>query len=91
MRSRYSAFALENAEYLLRTWHPQTRPAKLDFDPVKWIGLKILSTQTVGPDEGRVRFVARGRINGCGFRMEEDSRFLREGGFWYYIDGKLKE
>jgi SEC-C motif-containing protein len=33
MRSRYSAFVLERANYLLATWHASTRPAALDFAP----------------------------------------------------------
>ena len=33
MRSRYSAFVLERADYLLATWHASTRPAALEFEP----------------------------------------------------------
>ncbi|CAM5692721.1 YchJ family metal-binding protein [Streptomyces violaceorubidus] len=33
MRSRYSAFVKGDAGYLLRPWHPGTRPARLDLDP----------------------------------------------------------
>ena len=33
MRSRYSAFVVLDAGYLLRTWHPETRPASLELDP----------------------------------------------------------
>ena len=33
MRSRYTAFVLERADYLLATWHPTTRPASIDFEP----------------------------------------------------------
>ena len=33
MRSRFTAFALGDADYLLRTWHPDTRPESLELDP----------------------------------------------------------
>jgi SEC-C motif-containing protein len=29
MRSRYTAFVLDDREHLLATWHPSTRPAQL--------------------------------------------------------------
>ena len=41
MRSRYTAFALGDAEYLLRTWHPRTRPERLELDDRDWVGLEI--------------------------------------------------
>ncbi|WP_455431978.1 YchJ family protein [Tessaracoccus defluvii] len=45
MRSRYTAFALENADYLLATWHPEMRPDIVDIDPeLTWTGLRIIAT-----------------------------------------------
>ncbi len=45
MRSRYAAFAVQDAPYLLRTWHPETRPPGVDFDPaMRWVRLEILDT-----------------------------------------------
>ena len=45
MRSRYSAFVKRDEPYLLRTWHPRTRPARVEFDPgMRWTGLEILET-----------------------------------------------
>jgi len=43
MRSRYSAFVLKLEDYLLATWHPDTRPASLDLDTdnTKWLGLEV--------------------------------------------------
>lgn len=91
MRSRYSAFALGDADYLLRSWHASTRPASLDLrdDPTRWLGLKILAHS--GNDrEGRVEFVARYKNGGKGGRLHEVSRFIREDGLWYYLDGEMK-
>ena len=43
MRSRYSAFVLGDAAYLLATWHPSTRPRSLELDDaVRWTGLDVL-------------------------------------------------
>ena len=92
MRSRYSAYVLGLADYLLATWHPATRPAALDFDESprpKWLGLEVKRFETTGPDGAVVEFVARCRIGGRAQRMHETSRFVREAGRWYYVDGDI--
>lgn len=94
MRSRYSAWCLQRNDYLLDSWHPSTRPARLTPDsanPVHWIGLKILNTLSGGSqdDAGTVEFVARGKVNGRAQRLHEISRFVREQGRWYYVDGDV--
>ena len=88
MRSRYSAFVLARADYLLATWHSSTRPASLDFDAgAKWLGLEVREHKTTGADTAEVAFVARYRLDGCAVRLHERSRFVREGGRWFYVDG----
>jgi SEC-C motif-containing protein len=92
MRSRYCAYVLGLADYLLATWHPSTRPAALDLheEPKpKWLGLEVKRHEVTGPDSARVEFVARYRVAGRGHRLHEASRFLREEGRWYYVDGDL--
>ncbi|GHK03253.1 YchJ family protein [Streptomyces sp. NPDC003753] len=88
MRSRYSAFVLRDAGYLLRTWHPRTRPARLDLDPrMRWTGLEILGT-TEGSafhSTGTVTFRASYR----GGSLYERSRFERVDGAWVYVDGEF--
>ena len=89
MRSRYSAFALLNAAYLLATWHPRTRPTRLDFTPgQQWVMLKLVSATTEG-DHGTVEFVARSKVGGKLHELHEVSRFVRDGGRWYYVDGDI--
>jgi SEC-C motif-containing protein len=86
MRSRYSAFARGEADYLLRTWHPRTRPARLDLDPgTRWTGLEILATEdgTAFHSTGVVEFRASYR----GGALHERSRFERVDGAWAYVDG----
>ena len=95
MRSRYSAFAVGDVEYLLATWHPSTRPASLDLDPaMEWRRLDILDTDTDG-ERGEVEFRAFWRILPAPGRardggvLHERSRFVREHGRWYYLDGDV--
>ncbi|WP_116365513.1 YchJ family protein [Parahaliea mediterranea] len=90
MRSRYSAFALGKADYLLATWHPATRPSRVRLDAGhRWIGLRIVATQAGGEadDSGTVEFVARFKEGGRGHRLQELSRFEKIDGRWYYRDG----
>ena len=90
MRSRYSAYVLGLIDYLLATWHPSTAPGELELSPVKWLGLELRHAQATG-DAGVVEFVARCRESGRAQRMQETSRFVREDGRWYYIDGVMAE
>lgn len=88
MRSRYSAFVGERGDYLLATWHASRRPPAIDFDTgAKWLGLEVRRHQSTGPDSAEVEFVARWRVGGRAVRLHECSRFVREGGRWYYVDG----
>jgi len=90
MRSRYSAYALQLADYLLATWHPGTRPLSVDFDPAqRWLGLQVLQHRRQGDDHATVAFIARSKVGGRAQQLEETSRFVREGGRWTYIDGDL--
>lgn len=86
MRSRYSAYVLGLSNYLLATWHPRTRPASLVLEPGRWLGLSVRRHECTG-DTAVVEFVARYRVGGKGQRLHECSRFLREDGRWYYLDG----
>lgn len=90
MRSRYSAFALGLADYLLASWHASTRPVTLTLDTdLKWLGLSVKSHQATGADSATVEFVARSRSGGASAqRLHERSRFLREDGRWFYLDGQ---
>lgn len=91
MRSRYSAYVLKLADYLLATWHPSTRPSELDLaaDDSKWLGLDVKRHEVQDDDRATVEFVARYRIAGRGHRLHELSRFVREDGRWFYVDGDL--
>jgi SEC-C motif-containing protein len=89
MRSRYSAFVLQNESYLLETWHPRTRPPAVPFEQgTRWLGLTVKSTRDTGPGLAEVEFVARYRVGGApAVRIHEHSQFVREDGRWYYLEG----
>jgi len=89
MRSRYSAFAVGDARYLLASWHPRTRPVTLELDPEqRWTRLDIVRTQRGGmlDTEGIVEFVAYSRVGGERREQREVSRFVRQDAAWYYLD-----
>ncbi len=92
MRSRYSAFALGEAAYLSATWHTSTRPADLALESgVKWLGLEVRAANPTDADHAQVEFVARSRdASGRAHRLHERSRFVREDGRWYYVDGDIQ-
>jgi len=92
MRSRFSAFALELAGHLLRTWHPDTRPPRVDFEPgFSWKRLQIVDTVKGGDsdDAGIVEFRAiYSGPDGRGL-IHERSSFVRVDGWWLYIEGTV--
>lgn len=90
MRSRYSAFAMGDAAYLLRTWHPTSRPNKLVLDAgLIWKRLVIEASSGggLGAHAGTVTFTAIARDAEGRHAQREHSRFLREQGSWFYVDG----
>lgn len=93
MRSRYSAFVLDQLDYLLATWHPSTRPASLEPNPpgLQWLGLEVRRHAQADADHAIVEFVARNRLNGRASRLHETSRFVREAGRWLYVDGDFRD
>jgi SEC-C motif-containing protein len=100
MRSRYSAYAVGELDYVWRTWHPRTRPETVRPSDAVWTGLQILDVVAggQGDDEGVVEFRAsyhRNRRSGTGAREEhgeflhERSRFAVRARRWFYVDGQV--
>lgn len=92
MRSRYSAYVLCNGAYLHRSWHSSTRPNKkslLQLPQTDWLGLEIVRTERGGKQDsdGTVEFIARYREGEQTGTLHETSRFVKEGGKWFYVDG----
>jgi SEC-C motif-containing protein len=92
MRSRYTAYTLLNEDYLLATWHPSKRPDALALEQesqTKWIGLEIKRHEQQDAEHAIVEFIAKYKVNGKAQRLHEVSRFIREAGQWFYVDGDL--
>ena len=95
MRSRYTAYVLGLEDYLLQTWHPDTRPATLDLGleftgkvQTKWLGLQIKQFVSLSESSATVEFVARYKVAGKAERLHELSQFMRIGDRWYYLTGQ---
>jgi SEC-C motif-containing protein len=95
MRSRFAAFRDGDAQWLLDTWHPSTRPESIDLaDNPRWRGLQIIDTQDGGPSDGtgvvefRATYLdADGNLG----MLHERSRFVREDDRWFYVDGEVSD
>jgi SEC-C motif domain protein len=103
MRSRYTAFCRGHIDYLLATRHPQSRQTdsrrslRQSIQQTQWMGLTVLDTQQGQPEDstGVVEFVAAYRdLSAVGFaaaevrQLHERSRFVKEAGQWFYVDGE---
>src|ERR1700736_2210097 len=89
MQSRYTAYTLREDAYLQATWHASTRPARsVTEENLKWISLEVRKQAQIG-DTATVEFVARYKIDGRAHRLHEISRFVREDGRWFYVDGSF--
>jgi SEC-C motif domain protein len=97
LRSRYSAFVLNEVEYIRDTRHPRSSTA-FDEDATRawaegsdWHGLEISKIEGGGADDaqGTIDFVATytEKESGEKRRHQERAIFLREDGRWQFIDG----
>ena len=90
MRSRYSAYVHDLTDYLLASWHASTRPATLARNEpgLRWLGLDVKESAQQDEQHATVEFVARSKMGGRAQCLHEVSRFVREDGSWYYLDGQ---
>ena len=98
MRSRYVAYAMKLDDYVLATWHSSSRPVALDSEiasekpaPPKFIRLEVKNHSITGVDTASVEFVAWYKSGGRAFRLHEISRYIRENGWWWYVDGEVSD
>jgi len=91
MRSRYSAYTLDLLDYLLASWHPDTRPSSLapNEPGLRWLGLLVKKHVQQDAEHASVEFVARSKLGGRAQRLHEISRFIRVDGAWLYLDGEI--
>lgn len=94
IRSRYSAYHLQLAEYLFQTWYPVSRHAELlsgsqqTLADCQWLGLTIIDQQTCSQNEATVTFFARYQSEQTRGYIYECSRFLKQQSRWYYVQGR---
>lgn len=97
MRSRYSAHVFGLVDYVINTYHPscnaeEQRSGISDSIQSDWCGLEVLNIDDGShKDEGFVEFKAHFNEDGQQYCLAERSRFIRENGLWYYIDGTFPE
>jgi len=92
MRSRYTAFAIEDSAFLLRSWDISTRPRSINFEKnIVWLQLIIEAAPQPEPndDSGFVVFKASFIQNDTVFEMKEKSFFIRKKCLWFYLNGEL--
>lgn len=94
MRSRFSAYALDNTAYILSSWASATRPDanKLSNENLIWQKLEIIDAKKggVNDNKGVVEFKAFYLNNGENYLLHEVSRFIKKDGRWFYVDGVVK-
>lgn len=93
MRSRYSAYVLRDINYLMASWHLSTKPEAIDPATIlDWQELQVIYTEkgTESDSEGIVEFIATALSHMRFCRFHEVSRFVKEEGLWFYLDGELK-
>ncbi|MFC1523216.1 YchJ family protein [Thermodesulfobacteriota bacterium] len=94
MRSRYSAYVLEDQDYLQRTCHPDNQTDAESFEDdteVQWQGLEIVYTEAgqENDHQGIVEFKACYRVKGADYCQHEKSYFTRENEQWFYTRGEF--
>ena len=90
MRSRFSGFALRLNDYLLASWHPNTRPEQIELEQdTQWQRLEIISASNDN-QYGRVHFKAYYQEQQQWHLLEETSKFIFENGHWLYHSGNYQ-
>jgi SEC-C motif-containing protein len=89
MRSRYSAYANGNADYLVATTHSSTRKNHRKFDILEWSkSNNWVRLEIINSTETTVKFKAYYIDNHLNAHIHtEESTFMFEEGNWYYVDG----
>ncbi len=88
MRSRFVAYATGQKDYVRSSWHSSTRPAELEMPAdLLWTGLQVIRHRPQGEDRAEVEFIASFVAGSGPGQMHELSRFVKEAGQWFYVDG----
>ncbi|MEW8625655.1 MAG: YchJ family protein [Candidatus Thiodiazotropha sp.] len=97
MRARYCAFVVNKPEFLHQSLHPDHRhdhdvnATRRWAENSEWLRLEVVDSSAGGVDdeEGSVEFIATYKEQGMVRPHHEISRFSKQDGSWYFVDGKL--
>ena len=97
MRSRFSAYARKQIDYLYQTTHPDKRGGDFRVEMEAWANrAEFTKLEIIAKKQGRsldkvgkVEFIAYYRQFGEEKQMHEISRFKRHKGRWHYFDGQI--
>jgi SEC-C motif-containing protein len=97
MSARYTAFTTGDIDFLGRSLHPDHRhdhdalATRRWAESADWIGLEIVATEGGGEEDenGEVEFIATFKEKGMVRRHHERSRFTRQDGQWFFVDGDV--
>jgi len=95
MRSRYSAYALGEIDWIYESQSPDGRQfvdrqaTEAWSKKSNWKSLELVETKDGGPDdsEGLVEFKANYELAGEDIKHHEIASFRKEDGVWYFVDG----
>jgi SEC-C motif-containing protein len=96
MRARYTAFAVGNVDYVIKTHDPDTVD-QIDRDSTEqwskqseWLGFELLSSEAGGEKDhfGNIEFVARYKMKGTLLEHRERATFRQQDGTWFFVDGE---
>jgi len=96
MRARYSSYATGRIDFVEKTHAPESRA---DFNRKAsekwakesvWKGLSVIAVKDglESHDTGVVSFTARFTSGGQDYEHREIASFRKDGGTWYFVDGK---
>lgn len=97
MRSRYSAYVLQNIDYIMDTHHESTKKDVVREDieawsnEAEWLGLTIVKTDAGLEKDGQglVEFKCSYELDGKIQNHHEISEFVKEGGTWFFREGRF--
>lgn len=101
MRSRFTAYILNDANYIIKTTHKSNQEYTLNIeswkkdimnfsDYTEFLGLEILES-VEGKEESFIKFNAILKQGNLDASFTENSRFLKVENRWFYVDGTFTE
>ncbi|MEZ8823304.1 YchJ family metal-binding protein [Vibrio amylolyticus] len=97
MRARYCAHELKLVDFVINTYHPScnaeaSREGIVESIHSDWCKLEVIGTENgENTNEGYVSFKAYFIDDNQQYCMQEKSRFVKQDGLWFYIDGVVEE